>query len=205
MRRRDFLRGVVLGGAATLAAPRMLAQATTPPASPEAQASGSSNLFDMNQGAAKTVRRPPKPGAQPSMTPDERDALEHQVRCQCGCTLDVYTCRTTDFSCQVSPAMHRDVMSLVEGGYSAQEILDAFVGTYGEKALMAPKREGFNLAGYLVPFAALATGFAALVVVLRRMRARTVAVAAARAEVASPKLGTEDEMARLQAAIRRDD
>ena len=95
------------------------------------------------------------------MTPMQRDALEHQIRCQCGCTLDVYTCRTTDFSCQVSPAMHRDIMALVEGGYSAQEILDAFVDTYGERALMAPKKEGFNWAGYLVPFGALAAGAAA--------------------------------------------
>jgi hypothetical protein len=44
------------------------------------------------------------------------------------------------------------------GRYSAQEILDAFVETYGEVALMAPKREGFNWAGYLVPFGALAAG-----------------------------------------------
>ena len=106
--------------------------------------SNASNLFDMDQDAAQAVRRPAKPGAHPSMTDDERDDLEHQIRCQCGCTLDVYTCRTTDFSCEVSPAMHRDVMSLVEGGYSAQEILDAFVDTYGERALMAPRRAGFQ-------------------------------------------------------------
>ena len=29
--------------------------------------------------------------------------------------------------------MHRDVIALVEGGYSAQEIIDAFVETYGER------------------------------------------------------------------------
>jgi cytochrome c-type biogenesis protein CcmH len=103
--------------------------------------------------------------------------------------------------------MHADVMALVEGGYSAQEILDAFVGTYGERALMAPKREGFNWAGYLVPFGALAAGGAALVTVLRRMQQRTARVASpARAASAdAPSLGTADEMARLDAAIRRDD
>ena len=26
-------------------------------------------------------------------------ALEKRLRCGCGCTLDVYTCRTTDFTC----------------------------------------------------------------------------------------------------------
>ena len=88
----------------------------------------------------------------------ERDAVEHRMRCQCGCTLDVYTCRTTDFSCQVSPSMHRDVMGLVAGGYTAQEILDAFVGVYGERVLMAPPAAGFNLVGWVAPFAVLGGG-----------------------------------------------
>jgi cytochrome c-type biogenesis protein CcmH len=158
----------------------------------------------MNQDASKSVVRPPKPGAAASMSAEKRDALETQIRCQCGCTLDVYICRTTDFSCQVSPAMHRDVMALVEGGHSAQEILDAFVSTYGERALMAPKREGFNWAGYLVPSAALATGAVALFTVLRGMQRRSVPAPVA-SGAAGPRLGTDDEMARLDAAIRRDD
>ena len=200
MRRRDFLARAALGGAGLLGAETLRAQ------QPAAPAQGTtSNLFDMDQGAAKTVRRPPKPDAKKSMSDEDRDALERQVRCQCGCTLDVYICRTTDFSCQVSPAMHRDIISLVEGGYSAKEILDAFVNTYGESALMAPKREGFNLAGYLVPFAVLALGLVVLTVFLRRMQNR---VAEPRETVASaPRAtsGTSDEIAKLDAAIRRDE
>ncbi len=40
--------------------------------------------------------------------------------------------------------MHRDVMALVEGGHSAQEIIDAFVGTYSQRVLMAPPRSGIQ-------------------------------------------------------------
>jgi len=207
MRRREFLARAALGAAAVTAAPRLLAQqGTARDSGGAAPAQGTtSNLFDMDQEAAKTVRRPPKPGGRSSMSADERDALEHEIRCQCGCTLDVYTCRTTDFACQVSPAMHRDVISLVEGGYSAPEILDAFVGTYGERVLMSPKREGFNWAGYLVPFAALGVGAVALVTVLRGMQRRTASVAAAShaASVGAP--GTPNEIAKLNAAVRRDD
>jgi cytochrome c-type biogenesis protein CcmH len=200
MQRRDFLARAALGGLGVLLAPALGAQNGAP-----AQGT-TSNLFDMDQAAAKTVRRPPKPGAAPSMTADERDALEHQLRCQCGCTLDVYTCRTTDFSCRVSPAMHRDVMALVEGGYSAQEILDAFVQTYGERALMSPKREGFNWAGYLVPFAALGAGAAALVVVLRGMQRRGAPASEAPAPTAPGDIhATAEELAQLDAAIRRDE
>jgi cytochrome c-type biogenesis protein CcmH len=213
MRRREFMQGLTIAGLGAMLAPAAGAQQGTPgtsaaPGAGPAQGT-TSNLFDMDQEAAKTVRRPPKPGAHASMTPEQRDALEREIRCQCGCTLDVYICRTTDFSCQVSPAMHRDIISLVEGGYSAQEILDAFVATYGERALMSPKREGFNWAGYLVPFATLAAGSAALVVLLRRMQRRSAAVAAAEAPAPGARSAgvapTDDELARLQAAVRRDE
>jgi len=206
MQRRDFItRSLALGGAALFGAGALGAQQAGQGDTVAAGQNGTSNLFDMNQGAARTTTRPPKPGARPSMNPDARDALEHQIRCQCGCTLDVYTCRTTDFSCQVSPAMHRDVMALVEGGYSAQEILDAFVDTYGERALMAPKKEGFNWAGYLVPFGALAAGAAAVLVVLRRMQRRIAPAEVPVDGVVVPPVGTDDEMAKLDAAIRNDD
>lgn len=202
MRRRDFITRLVAGGAAVFAAQELAAQEV---AAPTTQAP-TSNLFDMNQEAARRVVRPPKRDAVKSMTDDQRDTLEHELRCQCGCTLDVYTCRTTDFSCQVSPAMHRDVMTLVEGGYSAPEIIDAFVDTYGERVLMAPKKEGFNWAGYIVPFAALGGGAVAVAAVLRGMQRRSEQVAASRLAPAARHGGASaDELARLEAAIRRDD
>jgi cytochrome c-type biogenesis protein CcmH len=207
MQRREFLSRALAGSGALFLGARALEAQGQGAVAGQVSTKDTSNLFAMDQGAAKRVVRPPKAGATTKLTDDERDAVEHRIHCQCGCTLDVYVCRTTDFSCQVSPAMHRDVVALVEGGYSAQEILDAFVDTYGEVALMAPKREGFNWAGYLVPFGALAAGGAALVTVLRRMQQRTARVASpARAASAdAPSLGTADEMARLDAAIRRDD
>src|SRR3954467_13062033 len=160
-----------------------------------------SNLGAMDQTAAQSVRRPPKPGAHPSMTDAQRDELEHHLRCQCGCTLDVYTCRTTDFSCEVSPAMHADVKSLVEGGYSAQEILDSFVDTYGERALMAPRAQGFNLLGYITPFIGLGAGLIAVVLVLRGWVSKNKLVPATGVPAIK---ATPEELARLDAAIRDD-
>ena len=201
--RRDFIVRATLGVAGVVAGRSLLAQQT---AKPQVPATGNtSNLFDMNQDAAKTVRRPAKAGAAKSMGDEQRDALERDIRCQCGCTLDVYICRTTDFSCQVSPAMHRDIISLVEGGYSAPEIIDAFVSTYGERALMAPTRTGFNLAGYLVPFAALGAGAVALTVVLRGMSRRPAAASGRPVAAPADVNATDDEMARLRAAIRKDE
>jgi len=200
MRRREFLTRLAAGGVAMVAARELAAQQAGPPQG------ATSNLFDMNQDAARRVVRPARPGAVPSMTDDQRDAMEHQLRCQCGCTLDVYTCRTTDFSCQVSPAMHRDVMALVAGGYSAPEIIDAFVDSYGERVLMAPKKEGFNWAGYIVPFAALGGGAIAVAAVIRGMHHRSERVIASRGAMAVPHgNASAEELARLEAAVRRDD
>jgi cytochrome c-type biogenesis protein CcmH len=191
MTRRGFL-----GALAAAALPRALA-------AQDSSAAPRSNLFAMAQDAYRPTRRPRKPGARTSMTNAERDALEHRLRCQCGCTLDVYTCRTTDFSCEVSPAMHHDVMALVEGGYGAQEILDAFTQTYGERVLMAPTREGFNLVGWVAPFAVVVAGAAAAAAFLSRSRARGAAPAAAVS--AAPADATPEELARLEAAVRGDE
>jgi cytochrome c-type biogenesis protein CcmH len=148
----------------------------------------------------RPVTLPPKPAATPSMTDAQRDDLEHQIHCQCGCNLDVYTCRTTDFACSVSPAMHSDVMGLVAGGHSAQEILAAFKAIYGEKVLMAPVRSGFNLLGYTVPFIALGTGAIVVAALMRRWK-RTAVVATA---PVSHVDATEGELAALDAAVRQD-
>jgi cytochrome c-type biogenesis protein CcmH len=97
--------------------------------------------------------------------------IEERLRCTCGCNLDVYTCRTTDFTCQTSPAMHREVVGLVEQGLSSQEVLDEFVARHGELVLMAPRKEGFNILGYVLPGTAIsAVGIAMLWILARRTR-----------------------------------
>lgn len=193
--RRAWLQSVALAAGGSLVARGSIAQQ-------RGAVTDSSNLFSMDQSAARSVRLPAKAGAPPSMTPDERDTLEHRIRCQCGCTMDIYLCRTTDFTCSVSPAMHRDIMALVQSGHSAQEILDAFVNVYGERVLMAPPRSGFNLLGYIVPGIALAIGALVLAAVIHRWKRRVAGPAMVSHQPAID--GTPDELARLEAAIRDD-
>ena len=202
-----------------------------PPAPNDAAGSAgtpsSASNVTMDPSAYKAVGRPPKPGAKPVITTEQRDALEHRIKCQCPCTLDVYTCRTTDFSCGVSPAMHGDVQQLVAGGYSGDEILAAFTQTYGDRVLMSPPKVGFNLAGYFAPMAVLGTGTVVVGGLMRRWSTRAQAVAAANAGRAGAQpaplsharadrgdpvsysaadavtLGaTPEELARLEAAVR---
>src|SRR5215212_7392847 len=128
------------------------------------------------RGATGTLRDPSVVGRSRSPT-DAREndaqiqAIEQRLACNCGCTLDVFTCRTTDFSCTYSPALHREVLALRDQGKTAREVLDAFVAKYGEKALMAPEpRGGFNLAGYLLPGALIAAAGAGLLAFISRRK-----------------------------------
>ena len=156
------------------------------------------------RGAVGTLRDPtalgrPLTPTEPEENAAEIQAIELKLACNCGCTLDVFTCRTTDFSCTYSPKLHREVLALRNQGQSAQQVLDAFVAKYGEKALMAPKPRGFNLAGYLVPGVAITVAGAALVALIRRRRA--VAIGSASTVVPLSAQGTPEEMERLRRAL----
>ena len=125
-------------------------------------------------------------------------AIERQLKCTCGCTLDIYTCRTTDFTCTYSPALHKEVVALVQEGKTPEEVVRFFIDREGEKMLMAPAAQGFNLAGYLVPGLGMLAAGLALAAYLSRRR-EVVAVAAAGG--ASPMAPDADALARLKRAL----
>ncbi|MFN8645461.1 MAG: cytochrome c-type biogenesis protein CcmH [Gemmatimonadales bacterium] len=172
------------------------------------------------QGEAGTLRDPASAGrSRERVTAHDNDAMitgvEKRMQCTCGCTLDIYTCRTTDFTCTYSPALHKEVVALAQDGKTAEEIVAAFVEKYGEKILMAPKPEGFNIAGYVVPGVAIMLVAGAMLVILRQrtrsLQLRTanaaageaapVAPGALRAVNAAPAASAE-ELARLERELR---
>jgi len=161
MNRRELLRRSLLaliGGTAA----RTAARAQSPAARPDSAAGDP--LFRPDQVQQRAV-----------VTAGDNDPaikeLERKLKCTCGCNLDIYLCRTTDFTCQYSPALHKEVLELREAGKDPEQIVAAFVTKYGEQILMAPPPEGFNLAGYLVPgVAVVAAGALIGLVLLRRAR-----------------------------------
>jgi cytochrome c-type biogenesis protein CcmH len=160
------------------------------------------------RGATGTLRdpsavgRPRKPTA---IRGDEAEiqAIEQRLACNCGCTLDVFTCRTTDFTCTYSPKLHREVLALRDEGKTAQEILDVFVDKYGEKALMAPKPEGvINLTGYFLPGALIAAAGAGLALFITRRKGAVAAVTASNApESRLEAHASPEELDRLRRAL----
>ena len=177
----------------------------------EQQASTTNGGEEMTSDSYKPVSRPPKAGAKPTMSKVELENFERQLACPCPCTLDIYTCRTTDFSCGISPAVHGDIQRLVDGGYTATEIMEALTGTYGDFILNSPRKEGFSLAAWFAPFAAVAVGAVGIGALLRswRMNAKTADAArqarAAAQPASAPSVdATPEELARLEAALRED-
>jgi cytochrome c-type biogenesis protein CcmH len=192
--RRHFLQTMGVVGAAMVVSP-LHAQETAP-----------ATMANMDQNAYVPVKLPPKAGVAATVTVEQRDAMEHQLHCQCGCGHDVYTCRNTDFNCSVAPAMHADVISLITGGYSVPEIVKAFHDVYGDRVLMAPPKEGFNLLAYILPFAAIAVGGSVAMMLLKRWTSRSASAPVAVSSSASSAVSaTPDELARLERALRSDE
>lgn len=160
------------------------------------------------RGATGTLRDPSvvgRPRQPTAIRHDEAEiqAIEQRLACNCGCTLDVFTCRTTDFTCTYSPKLHQEVLALRDEGKTAQEILDAFVDKYGEKALMAPKPKGvINLTGYLLPGTLIVAAGAGLALFITRRKA-AVAAGSASTAPGSPLAvqASPEELERLRRAL----
>ncbi len=184
--RRQFL-GAVFGGTALLGATRLVAQQGT----------------DTLSGAADPLRDPTLIGApRAPLHPLDNDptiiGIERKLRCTCGCTLDIYTCRTTDFSCTVSPALHREIRAMHEEGRTPQQIIDFMVAREGPEMLLSHPASGFNLAGYLVP--GLSILVAGLLLAAWLLRKRTPVVVATVEPSPAPPVDAAAQ-ARLQRAL----
>src|SRR5687767_15769219 len=97
MNRRELLRGALLGllGGATL----------------RARASGQVPVARPDSAVGDPLYRPDLVQQRAVVTAADNDPvvkeLEQKLKCTCGCNLDIYVCRTTDFTCQYSPALDR--------------------------------------------------------------------------------------------------
>ena len=163
----------------------------------------------VQQSDSQTVGRvydPQRAGrAQAPITSADTDAriqaIEKKLRCSCGCGPDIYTCRTTDFQCTYSPALHKDVLRLAGQGKTAQQILDEFVKEYGQVALMSPPKEGFNLSAYYLPAILILAAAVWLLWVLDRWTRDRKATA--KASSTSPPDATPEELERLRRELDR--
>lgn len=94
------------------------------------------------------------------------DQLTNEVMCQCGCAYTVNACAGA-MQCDVSEQMRQLITTKVSQGQTRAQVIAYFTQQYGEKVLAAPTKQGFNLMAWVMPFAAIIAGAAAIYLLIQ--------------------------------------
>ncbi|MFQ5926962.1 MAG: cytochrome c-type biogenesis protein CcmH [Terriglobia bacterium] len=127
---------------------------------------------------------------------DAYKRVSKKIVCQCSCNYPLDSCPHTE--CGWAPQVRAAISKQVAAGKGEEEILAGLVGQYGEVVLAAPPPEGFNLVGWVMPFAALILGLWLVRRVLLTWRRRTPAPGATPALVARYRKAIEKELKSLE-------
>ncbi len=111
--------------------------------------------------------------ANPKLDPTARfDKLGHRIMCSCGCNELLLECNHV--GCPLSDGMRQELKAGVDHGDSDNLILASFEQKYGPTALAAPPARGFNIVGWVMPFAVLLLGIGGTAILIRKWKLRTV-------------------------------
>lgn len=115
--------------------------------------------------------------------------------CQCGCTMVLSTC-----DCGTAEQMRGEIRAMIDQGKTKSDILDFYVGKYGDKVLSAPKAEGFNLTGYVTPFAVILASAVLIAFIVRRwvLQTKTASSASVLTSPSTAPASIDDLRARMQ-------
>jgi cytochrome c-type biogenesis protein CcmH len=106
-----------------------------------------------------------------TVTDDQVNAVAKKLNCPVCENVPLDVCETQ--AC----AQWRDLIrQKLATGEKPEQVIAYFRDTYGDRVLQEPPRSGFTALIWILPFVGLVAGVAILVVVLRRMTARSVAV-----------------------------
>lgn len=98
------------------------------------------------------------------------DQIQRQLMCLCGCNSTLKSC--PHVNCDFAIPRRREIRQMLEQGKSRGEIISFMTDKYGEKILAAPKKEGFNLLGYVMPFVALVVVGSIVAVTVKKWASR---------------------------------
>ena len=94
--------------------------------------------------------------------------LGHRMMCTCGCAQMLGECNHV--GCPASGPMLEELRASIAAGNTDQEILNSFAGKYGATVLAAPTTHGFDLVGWIAPFAVFGAALLGTVLLVRRWK-----------------------------------
>lgn len=103
--------------------------------------------------------------------------IGERLKCQCPCPYKVGSCNM--LHCESKEEIEGQITTYLKAGLSEDVIFEKLKAKYGTQVLNAPPAQGFNLVGWIMPFAALALGLLVIRYVLARWRKPRPAPAAA--------------------------
>lgn len=89
-----------------------------------------------------------------------------RVACQCGCRYTVGSCNM--IRCHFRDPVLQQIEAGLEAGQSDEDVLEGVYAAFGSETRIEPRDEGFELVGWITPFAALLAGLAAIPWVVRK-------------------------------------
>jgi cytochrome c-type biogenesis protein CcmH/NrfF len=126
--------------------------------------------------------------------------LGHRMMCICGCAQMLGECNHV--GCPESGHMRDELSAAIAAGTSDQEILASFASKYGATVLAAPTTHGFDLVGWIAPFAVFAAALLGTILLVRRWKIDPVvaqtASASADAAILDPAAKTLREQIRRE-------
>lgn len=96
---------------------------------------------------------------------DAQLEIEETLICLCGCGQTIKNCPHQN--CGFAIPAQTKIKAYLQEGKTKEEIIDIFLSQNGEEVLAAPKKEGFNLLGYIMPFVALFAAVGILILIIR--------------------------------------
>lgn len=106
-----------------------------------------------------------------TVTDDQVNAVAKKLNCPVCENVPLDVCET-----QACVQWRDLIRQKLTAGEKPEQVIAYFRDTYGDRVLQEPPRSGFTALIWILPFVGLVAGVAILVVVLRRMTARSVAV-----------------------------
>ena len=122
-------------------------------------------------------------------------SIQRDMICLCGCKSLLKEC--PHVNCDYAIPARKRIREMLIEGKTRDQILAEFVRERGEQALAAPKREGFNLLGYILPFVAILTAGYGVSVLAKRWAGRGAAATPSQGAgpaQSSPPVRENDEM-----------